>query len=384
MQYNDAKSLFEKYQSGLCTAEEKAVVENWLTFGEATNFDLSDDELKLDLAELQKRVTGITTAKRTILWPRMAAALILLIFTGAGLFIYNQKREADVPVIALHKDIAPGTDKAILTLADGSKISLTDASGGELVHQSGIVISKNKRGQLVYQVTGKTSGKSLAYNTIETPKGGQHEVILADGTKVWLNAASSIKFPESFGNANQRKVELIGEAYFEVKKDHNRPFVVLTRRQYIEVLGTHFNVNSYADESKSATTLLEGSVKVCPVGDEKGKSGVVFFDKGKVIQPGQQANTSNGELKVLTSEIDQVMDWKNGDFMFKKENLAGIMRKVSRWYDVTVQYDKDVDMNQTYSGLVSRSKNISEVLKIMQSAGQLKFEIDGRKVIVKN
>ncbi|SMD09353.1 FecR family protein [Pedobacter nyackensis] len=384
MQHNDAKSLFEKYQSGLCTPEEKEIVENWLTFGEASSFDLSDDELKHDLTELQTRVADITIVKKIVLWPRIVAAAMLLIFSGVGLYIYKQKRDVDLPVIAAHQDIAPGSDKAILTLANGSRISLTDAAGGELVKHSGIVILKNKEGQLVYQVTGKSKGKALAYNTIETPKGGQHQVVLADGTRVWLNAASSIKFPENFTNANQRKVELKGEAYFEVKKDQNRPFVVLTNRQYIEVLGTHFNVNSYADESRSATTLLEGSVKVCPVGQEKANVGVVFFDLATVIKPGQQASTSNGDLKILSPEIDQVMDWKNGDFMFKQESLAGIMRKVSRWYDVTVQYDKGIDVNQTYSGLVSRSKNISEVLKIMQSAGQLKFEVDGRKVIVKN
>ncbi|WEK21757.1 MAG: FecR family protein [Candidatus Pedobacter colombiensis] len=385
MQHNDAESLLKKYQSGSCSPAEQKMVEDWLTYGEARTFDLTEKELDEDLKDLQIRVSRIPVVKRISLWPRIAVAAAVLLTLGIGFYFYPKfKNDNDITVIAAHKDIPCGKNKAILTLANGAKISITDALNGELVKESGVVISKTSNGQLVYQVTDKTavSGTKEAYNTIETPKGGQHQVILPDGTRVWLNAASSIKFSERFTNIPERRVELKGEAYFEVSKDKKHPFIVRTDKQEIEVLGTHFNINSYADEQKSVTTLLEGSVKTAPVGYENGKAGVVLHQLSTIISPGEQASSTHGDIKVAIADIEQVMDWKNGDFMFKKESLAGIMRKVSRWYDVTVEYDKEVDQNQTYSGFVSRSKNISEVLKIMQSAGRLKFDITGKKVIV--
>ncbi|WP_235884389.1 FecR family protein [Pedobacter hiemivivus] len=386
MQHKDAESLIKKYQSGLCSPEEQAIVENWLTFGEARKFDLTAQELDEDLTDLQGRVARINIAKRISLWPRIAVAAAILLTLSIGLYFYPKlKKNNDTPLIAADKDIAGGKNKAILTLANGAKISITDALNGELAKESGVVISKTSNGQLVYKVTDKTAasgGNAKRYNTIETPRGGHYEVVLPDGTKVWLNALSSIKFSERFTNVPERRVELEGEAYFEVAKDKKHPFIVRTDKQEIEVLGTHFNINSYADEHKSVTTLLEGSVKVAPVGIEKGKADLVLHSLSRVISPGQQASSVYHDIKVEVADLDLVMDWKNGDFIFKKESLAGIMRRVSRWYDVTVEYDKEIDLNQTFSGSVSRSKNISEVLKIMQSAGQLKFDIVGKKVVV--
>jgi len=385
MPNKDAESLIKKYQSGACNPEEQAIVENWLTFGEARKFDLTAQELDEDLKDLQGRVARINIAKRVNLWPRMAAAAILFSLSIGFYFYPKFKNNNDVPLIAAHKDIAAGKNKAILTLANGAKISITDALNGELVKESGVVISKTANGQLVYKVTDKmaTSGsRAKGYNTIETPRGGQYQIVLPDGTKVWLNALSTIKFSERFTNVPERRVELEGEAYFEVSKDKKRPFIVRTDKQEIEVLGTHFNINSYADEHKSVTTLLEGSVKVAPIGIEKGKADVVLYNLSRVISPGQQASSVHHDITVAVADMDLVMDWKNGDFIFKKESLSAIMRKVSRWYDVTVEYDKEIDQNQTFSGSVSRSKNISEVLKIMQSAGQLKFDILGKKVLI--
>jgi transmembrane sensor len=377
MDEQSAKSLINKYQAGTCTPEEKAIVENWLIVGEVTKFNLSDDELDEDLLDLQQRLHTDIAPKRKTLWPRIAVAASILICLGIAFYFYTDVNKK-LTLTTAYKDIAPGSNKAILTLANGAKISITDARNGEILKESGIVVSKTSDGQLVYKITDrnkKLKTKDQAYHTIETPRGGQHQVILPDGTKVWLNAESSIRFSESFVNVKTRNVELKGEAYFEVEKDLKHPFIVTTSKQEIEVLGTHFNINSYLDEQKSVTTLLEGSVKVQ----------ALMNHNFSVIKPGQQA-ISNGtkDLSVAAADIDQVMDWKNGDFMFKKESLNGIMRKVCRWYDVNVVYGEEVDINQTYSGLVSRSKNISEVLKIMQAAGQLKFDVIGKKVIVEN
>lgn len=377
MDEQSAKSLINKYQTGTCTAEEKAIVENWLILGEITKFNLSDDELDEDLLDLQQRLHTAIVPKRRTLWPRIAVAASFLICLGIAFYFYTDVKKESA-VTTAYKDIVPGSNKAILTLANGAKISITDAKNGEIIKESGIIVSKTADGQLVYKMTDRnkrSKTKDLAYHTIETPRGGQHQVILPDGTRVWLNAESSIRFPESFANVKTRNVELKGEAYFEVQKDLKHPFIVTTIKQEIEVLGTHFNINSYLDEQKSVTTLLEGSVKVQ----------AVMNHNFSVIKPGQQAiSKGTKDLSVAVADIDQVMDWKNGDFMFKKESLHGIMRKVCRWYDVNVEYGEQVDVNQTYSGLVSRSKNISEVLKIMQVAGQLKFDVIGKKVIVKN
>lgn len=385
MQRNDSETLFKKYQSGLCTPEEQKIVEHWLTYGDFQEFDLSEKELNDDLNAIQNRIELHMTRKRLSLWPRITVAASVVICLSAGLYFFSIKNKPADQAILISQDIAGGSNKAILTLANGSKISITDAANGELVKEAGVVISKTADGQLIYKVTaGKKSSKEnkIAYNTIETPRGGQHQVLLPDGTRVWLNAASSIRFPEVFTNVDIRSVELKGEAYFEVSKDKEHPFVVKTARQQIEVLGTHFNVNSYSDEQKSVTTLLEGSVKVAPVGYQNGVMGTVLYNLSSIIKPGQQFSSTDNAQKVSAADIDQVLDWKNGDFNFKKETLSGIMRKVSRWYDVNVEYDRNIDLNQTFSGLVSRSKNISEVLKIMQSAGQLKFDINGKKVMV--
>ncbi|MEQ7801373.1 FecR family protein [Pedobacter sp. ASV1-7] len=377
MDEQSAKSLINKYQAGTCTPEEKAIVENWLILGEVTKFNLSDDELEEDLLDLQQRLYTTIAPKRKTLWPRVAVAASILICFGLTFYFYTDAKK-ESGITTAYKDIAPGSNKAILTLANGAKISITDARNGEILKESGIVVSKTADGQLVYKITErdkKSRIKDEAYHTIETPRGGQHQVILPDGTKVWLNAASSIRFSESFVNVKARNIELKGEAYFEVKKDQEHPFIVKTSRQEIEVLGTHFNISSYLDEQKSITTLLEGSVKVQ----------ALMNHNYSVIKPGQQAiSKGTKDLNVVAADIDQVLDWKNGDFMFKKESLDGIMRKVCRWYDVNVEYGDEVDISQTYSGLVSRSKNISEVLKIMQAAGQLKFNVIGKKVIVEN
>lgn len=306
------------------------------------------------------------------LWPGIAVAATVLIALSIGFYFYTNTRDKDLKTlieVKLGMDVEPGGNKATLTLADGSQISLTDAGNGELAKQSGVKITKNADGQLVYSIV-ESGLKELGYNTISTPRGGVYQVNLPDGTRVWLNAASSIKFPTTFAHLSQRKVELQGEAYFEVAKNKKLPFIVHTEEQQVEVLGTHFNINSYDDESEVKTTLLEGSVKV--------SAGNVMF-----LKPGQQATLSDhsaGKIKIGPADIDQVMAWKNGFFHFEKENLHSVLRQISRWYDIDLVY-KANRLDDEFMGDIPRNVKLSEVLKILEFEGT-HFKIEGRKLIV--
>lgn len=356
------------------------------------NKQLSDPELELfsqlskegkldeQLANAWNVETGISEEdeqdyqrvnRPKLLWPRIAVAATILITLSAGLYFYfDTKPESEIVKYALVKqDVEPGGNKATLTLADGSKISLTDADNGQLAEQGGVKISKSANGQLVYSVV-ESGQRETGYNTITTPRGGIYQVNLPDGTRVWLNAASSIKFPTTFAHLNQRKVELQGEAYFEVSRNKKQPFIVQSGKQQVEVLGTHFNINSYEDESEVKTTLLEGSVKV--------SAGNVIL-----LKPGQQSTvgaSQGGRVKVSPANIEQAMAWKNGFFHFEKENLHSVLRQLARWYDIEVVYQvKRVD--DEFMGDIPRGVKLSEVLKILEFEGT-HFKIENRKLIV--
>lgn len=305
------------------------------------------------------------------LWPKLVAAASILVAIFAGLYFYSGTGHTlnSIATASTKHDAAPGGNKATLTLSDGSQISLTDAGNGQLAEQAGVRITKNADGQLVYSIV-PSDTKELAYNTISTPRGGVYQINLPDGTSVWLNAASSIKFPTTFAHLSQRQVELRGEAYFEVAKNKKLPFIVSTGQQQVEVLGTHFNINSYEDEEEVKTTLLEGSVKV--------SAGNVMF-----LKPGQQATSSvrsGGKVKVSPANIEQAMAWKNGFFHFEKENLHSVLRQLARWYDVEVVYQIDRPDDE-FVGDIPRGVKLSEVLKILEFEGT-HFRIEGRKLFV--
>ncbi|MFA6275590.1 MAG: FecR domain-containing protein [Pedobacter sp.] len=346
----------------------------------------SDDQLPLQISgaenreELQNRIfsniaekAGFTSARtKTVkLWPRIvAAAAIAVVIFGAGLWYFGDKR-IDTEQQILAEKIIPGGNKAILTLANGEKISLTDAVNGQLALQSGMKITKTADGQLVYEVAkdGSSAIGIPQYNTIEVPVGGQWQAVLSDGSRVWLNALSSITFPTSF-TGKERKVEIKGEAYLEIAHNKAKPFKVSSLGQTIEVLGTHFNVMAYPDEKVIKTTLLEGSVKISKE------------NRSALLKPGEQAQATNGNIKVTDEvDIEDVVAWKNGYFKFD-ENLESIMSKVGRWYDVEVVYNYKPDANLQFAGKVSRSKNISALLKIIEFNGDVHFKIEGRRVVV--
>jgi transmembrane sensor len=315
--------------------------------------------------------------KKTRSYNKAAAAAIFILLSIGTYFFYNKK---DIQLKSVQnkpaQDILPGGNKAILTLSDGFKIILNDVKTGELAKQAGISVIKTHEGQLIYTITdaGSTADNGeVLYNTIETPRGGKYQVNLPDGSKVWLNAASSLIYPTQF-EGNERKVEVSGEAYFEVTPNKTMPFRVASRNQIIEVLGTHFNVNAYTDEPVIRTTLLEGLVSIKP----DRATGL----ENKVLKPGQESLLGENGIKIQEADIEAVIAWKNGDFIFKEESLASIMRKVSKWYDVDVSYEKGINEKLIFSGLVSRSRNISAILSNMELTGKVHFKIEGRRIII--
>jgi len=371
--------LYEKYLSGNCTREEQETIEN---YQDSIDLDrhywikdqMGDQEVVKQTIHAELLSSIARQKRRQLLKIRTwySAAALLLIILSTGLY-FNRKTEA--PVLAktipsrFQNDVSPGDNRAVLTLDDGSRINLDDAENGLLVSESNIEIKKVGIGQVQY--TGKPqSAQTVKYNTLTTPMGGQYQLILPDGSKVWLNAGSSLHFPTAFAG-KERRVELKGEAYFEVAKNRDMPFKVFANDMEVKVLGTHFNVMAYEDEKSMNTTLLEGSVQVL------NGSGRVY------LEPGEKAvlNKTSGNMNVSTADIEQAVAWKNGYFIFSDENIESIMRKVSRWYNVDVTFKGSMN-NKDFVGTISRNKNVSELLRMLELTGAVHFSIEGRRIIV--
>jgi len=374
--------LMAKFNNGQATAAEILEIELWYE-NQASNAGYTDN-LSMDerLESKQKMLLRIIGGieKETVpvakLYPykklkifALAATLVLALGTTLY-FSLNEQKTGKKGLVKVH-DVAPGMDKAILILANGKKISLESLNNGEITNQNGIKISKTANGQLIYETIANTENKGAKpeFNTIEVPVGGQWQVVLPDHSKVWLNAQSHITYPLHF-TGGERSVEIGGEAYFEVVHNAKMPFKVHCGKQTVEVLGTHFNIMAYTDQNLIKTTLLQGSVKV-----SEGKN-------TKLLAPGEQAETGLGEIKITDNvDVEDVVAWKNGYFKFD-ENLESIMLKVARWYGVEVVYQFKPDPNIVYAGKVSRSKNISSLLKIIAFDGDVHFKIEGRRIIV--
>ena len=317
------------------------------------------------------RVLGKTFYHKKNIWPvprRSAAVAAMLCAIGLLYFLFKGGSRPQYPAQTAHvSKIVPGGNKAMLTLGNGNTIVLDSARNGMLANQGGVHVYKSKNGQLVYDVSTYKAGATdeLAYNTISTPRGGQYQIMLPDGSKVWLNAQSSLKFPTHFSGA-QRAVMLTGEGYFEVAKDKAHPFKVGVNNMEIEVLGTHFNIMGYQDEGVTATTLLEGSVKV------------IKGNVQQMIVPGQQAMVKQ-DIKVKNVNVNEAVEWKNGNFNFAHEKLESIMRKIARWYDVDIDYEAKTT-TATFVGTIPRSQNITEVLKYLELTGLVHFKITERRI----
>lgn len=309
------------------------------------------------------------------IYRRWIAAAVVLLVPALVFFMFSQraKNAGHIEIAAGSVDITPGRDRATLKLANGTEVYLdTLHAGQDKIKQYGASISKQGNGELVYMKLGDTETDVVGYNTISTPRGGRYKVLLPDSTQVWLNASSSITYPTSFAHADARLIKLEGEAYFAVKKVSDgkgklQPFIVSTDRQKVTVLGTHFNVNAYADESSVRTTLLEGKVQV---------------NNDAILRPGQQAISLNKTLEVRDVDTTAFVDWKNNEFNLKTSDFRTTMRKIARWYDVEIIYDQSAPSTVKLGGWISRDKNISSVLKLIQKTGGVHFKLEGRRVTV--
>ena len=328
----------------------------------------AEESLTGKVIRLKKKPTLFTFAKIA------AAACVsgLLIFNTYVRFNKNGKKEiTKTEVTAGHRknEIVPGGNKAILTLADGSTVILDDAKNGVLAQQGDTKVIKLNGGKLNYDAS--AGANEVLYNTISTPRGGKYQIELPDGSQVWLNAESSLRFPTAF-IGKERKVEISGEAYFEITKNKAMPFTVRAQDADVVVLGTHFNIMAYTNETSLKTTLLEGSVKFI-------KNRIV-----NILKPGQQSQLlKSGGVKVVGGvDVDEVVAWKNGTFNFNGTDIGTVIRQLSRWYDVEAVYKGDVD--ELFYAEIPRSTKLSDVLKALELTGKVRFEIDGRRIIVKS
>jgi len=328
-------------------------------------------EQELEKSMLQNIQHKILPKRTTYLLPRIAAiAASIILVLGIGLW-YTNKGENSATAL-LRTDIAPGKNGAILTLGNGRKIRITDGAKGKLADESGVIISKNKDGQIIYTVNDNKGQDIGTVNTLETSRGEQIQVRLPDSTIVFLNAASSLKYPSSFGGHAKRSVELSGEGYFQVHKDKAHPFVVKSRQQEVEVLGTVFNISSYADDATVRTTLLEGSVMVR--GQHKDT---------QMLKPNQQAVNTGSKIQVAEVEAQLVVDWKEGFFIFNQESLEQLMKRVSRWYNVEVQYENQALKKESISGTISKYKQLSSLLLVLEKSGIAEFQLDKHILTIK-
>ncbi|MNK00561.1 fec operon regulator FecR [compost metagenome] len=364
------RELIGRYNAGKCSAEEVAWLESWyLKLNDSERILLSDDDLNKDKPLMWAEITKQTTpAVRLNYWkiPAIAAAVLLVIGTWF-FFSKSTSDEQDANFIATN-DIAPGKEDATLTLADGRKILLSDALNGELAVEAGVKITKSADGQLNYELLNGDK-TAVGLNTLSTTNGQSYRIRLPDGSFVHLNAASSLSYSSQLVSNGKRNVKLTGEGYFEVAKNREYPFVVETNQQQIEVVGTHFNINAYADDGAVRTTLEEGAVKV--------RSGNTVLN----ITPGEQAVSKNGNLSVTAADLEEVLAWKNGYFRFNEEKLSNVMAKLAKWYNIEVVYTSNTN-DETFTGTLSRDKNISQALNILEKTNGVKFKIEGRRITV--
>lgn len=365
MNHKNARKLLEKYNAGLCTEAEKALVENSLLEFNEHEVNLSQERIDEVKNEVYAKLPIHNRSKlKLYAWSAAAAAVVIFV-----LAIAHWKLEESLQILAqseVVEDVAPIGNRATLTVAGGKSISLNGT-------KNGLVISD---GSVQYLDGTKIENElnTQMSQTLSTPKGGQYQVVLSDGTKVWLNAASSITYPSSFNGAKERQVSITGEGYFEVAPDKTKPFLVQSSNQVIRVLGTQFNVNDYRDGGKTVTTLIEGSVRV----EAKGGG-------AQVLKPMQQLIAGKTGSRIAAADVEQAMAWKNGVLEFRDASIQEIMNEVSRWYDLDVEYRGDVS-GRVFNGSVSRKSNLSVLLKILSYSDiNFRIELDGnkrRKIIV--
>ncbi|MBV4359252.1 FecR family protein [Pinibacter aurantiacus] len=385
MDENRINYLVRQYATNQATDDEIEQLFEWLRLNE------KDEVLQMQLEEMASStspdasydpmywepvISQILRTERTPVrsigkrWVRYAAAVILIVGVGGTAFFLINKSKTEKPVasnVKTNNDLPPGKDGAILTLSDGSKVLLDSIGNGVLSTQGSATVSIHNS-SVIYKDDATTN--DAVYNTMSTPNGRQYQLVLPDGSKVWLNAASSITYPTAF-KGKERNVTITGEAYFEIAKDHTKPFHVKVNDMDVQVLGTRFNINSYGDESQINTTLLDGGVKVSR------------NQQVCVLKPGQQASMDNSELKVVNNvNLDQVMAWKNGLFDFEHAGLKSVVSQLARWYDLDVKYEGTISQ-RTFRGKITRDLSLMQVLAILKDV-EVNFKVEGRTLVVTN
>jgi ferric-dicitrate binding protein FerR (iron transport regulator) len=385
------EELLDKYKKGICTPQEKAVVENWynqqseMTSDGLDEPDYDQTRKEIWIALQSRRIKALNENKgKTVTGLKrhyLSIAASLLIVVAAGLFFLIYKRQEQPFKTNVQASTArPGGNKAYLTLSNGKRIVLNDTLSGTLAVHAGVKITKTANGQIACEVIPGKAGDPLKYNTLEAPKGGQYQITLVDGTKIWLNAASVLKYPSQFAG-KERKVELVGEAYFEVAKSKTKSFVVVSKQQEVQVLGTHFNINAYEDEASIKTTLVEGSVKITASPSSQKPEAAAELDD-VILKPGQQSIVKDSRINIKEVDSEEAVAWKNGYFTFENDNLEMIMRKLERWYDVKVVYTGKISSKVKVMGFISRNTELPELLKMLESTDKFKFKTEGRRVTV--
>ena len=382
--------LLKVYSDGKATIDEEQELFDWVATGNEQPIKKHIEELVssynsnevvplVDWEQLYQQIVeeknsrNIQPVVRKMAWPRWVAAAAMLLLLGTGYYFLTATNKEKRELVGIEQpkrnDIAPpNTVNAILTLSNGQKIILDSTGNGTLAMQGSVNVIKLADGQIVY----RGISKEVQYNTLSNPRGSKViSLILADGSKVWLNSASSLRYPTSF-TGKERKVEITGEAYLEVAHNPAMPFIVSKGNTSIKVLGTHFNVNAYDNESSLNVTLLEGSVSITTTGSQH----------SKVIKPGEQAQVGGkGDIELANSvDLNEVMAWKNGMFSFKNADIESIMREVSRWYDVDVVFEKPIE--EKFYAEVSRNTSVSTLLEMLGATEAVHFKIVGKTISV--
>jgi ferric-dicitrate binding protein FerR (iron transport regulator) len=392
--------LAEKFLAGTATAAEQQqlhqLYDKWKDDEEMVVSATQQTELlRVEILQaLHERIKGqnnIIPFYKRKLW-QLAAAASILIAAAVWLFYYLPTSSSKSAFASNNthpptnqRPVVPGKDKATLTLANGTVIDLDSAGAGLITTQNGARVML-QNGKVIYDATHLPTGQAgsplttdhAPFNTISTPRGGQYQLILPDGSKVWLNATSAIKFPVAFAG-NTRTVELTGEAYFEVapstslRTGAKMPFIVKVKDLDVKVLGTHFNVKAYQDEEETKVTLLEGKVKTSMVNGQ-----------WSILKPGEQAFIHHSQLTIHDNvDLEEVISWKNGKFHFNNADIQVIMRQIARWYDVEVEY-QHISSDTRLGGIVSRKEDLRQLLDYFEIAGKVRFTVEGRKIIVTN
>lgn len=374
--------LIQKNLDGTITVDERKALDEWFYNFSPEDISLLSNETGGNISgRIKNRLNDYVNYEKRVAFRRrqsnmLKVALVLSIVTVSSLVYYffsapelEKKVVANTEETKVVKDIAPGSNKAILTLGNGAIVILDSTANGQLGVQGNTKVIKLDDGQLHY-VKGEGSDKEdVLYNSISTPRGGQYQVVLADGSQVWLNASSSLRFPTTF-KGNIREVEISGEAYFEIAHNPSKPFRVKVKGMYVNVLGTHFNVMAYDGEEQIKTTLLEGSLKVSNT------------SSSRLIKPGQQVELlENGTFNLIAdADIEEAVAWKNGKFLFNRADIRTIMRQVERWYDVDVVFERKADLH--FTGELSRYANVSQLLRKLELTNEVHFRIEKGRITV--